>query len=48
MNNKPEQIPSWKEKSRAWEMGGIHFDMTTFYAEKGEFFTGFKKIVTII
>lgn len=43
LNNKPEQIPNWKEKSQMWEMDGIHFDMTTFYRQKGEFFTGFKK-----
>ena len=43
MNNKPEQIPNWKEKSQVWEMDGIRFDMTTFYRQKGEFFTGFKK-----
>ena len=48
MSNKPEQIPTWNEKSQMWEMDGIHFDMTTFYRQKGEFFTGFKKIVTII
>lgn len=43
MNNKPEQIPNWKEKSRVWEMDGIHFDMATFYRQKGEFFAGFKE-----
>lgn len=43
LSNKPEQIPNWKEKFRVWEMGGIHFDMTTFYRQKGEFFTGFKE-----
>ena len=43
LSNKPEQIPNWKEKIRVWEMDGIRFDMTTFYRQKGEFFTGFKE-----